>query len=130
MASETKVCPACGYDVTGLSSSMCPECGVDLAEAWAEFHDDATWWVRLMLGTLAAHALLVWGITLIFVLNPGSVSAGIAVLIAAISTFGWIVVRLARARARKRWRLVFGLFLASLAPYLLCGALAGFLAIR
>lgn len=126
MASETKVCPACGYDITGLSSLKCPECGVKIATARQQSFSDGPMWLRILLATVAAESLLLWitGVTMLFRQHGPPLMLGLWV--AGFYTLALALLLLFRDQMQRHWKVLYGLFLVSFVPFLLvvgCGCM-------
>jgi hypothetical protein len=100
---------------------MCPECGVIIAGARQGSRHDGPTYVRLLLVTLAGQSLLLWaiGIRLWFRRDGPPVWAG--VMAACVFSVAIVLVLLFRDQLEARWKLAYGMFLASIALFLLSG---------
>ena len=120
LANRDEPCPACNYNVRGLTNPWCPECGQELRLQLALAHPRLAWFMAGLVGlafpcgfyvTLCCIGI----IELLIEDNPGLrtvamiyVAAAIPVALALIG--GWIKLRrrFSSARALVRWGLAGG----------------------
>src|SRR6185312_2923590 len=111
---EDKYCPACGYDLRGITSDRCPECGLDVRGA-SQF--TVPWQDRKRIGEIRALVRTV----LLVTFRPGRLARAIAApvdprdgarffrIVFVLSTgvaFGFLVYQLGQSGGAKSLNLI------------------------